>query len=329
MEPYNLRFEDLGTVGSFHTSTGSNLIRVTGRSRSAIIFQCILNEDNDGAPNAYGPPGIQPRPLDPLGDATNQQHPHFDAKGNNTFRWVGLVSRTPQNAHGLTLDQRLSLKDVQGRFPVVQTTGATRGYFVSTTALAADASLPETNPQHWWDAATVSYGALTPPLSRRGVALGDFGLVVRVDTGVADGFLYADAGRAEKVGESSRHLFRALFPNVDQENHPVSFMVFPGSRLNPVAATPDPIIRQRLADLAQADNADELIALMASGLTYRAFQLRGMGEVSRWKRSLTWERIISGLSKWGFSQWASVFRDRDDSDIMRLPIPQPGSRGQT
>ena len=44
----------------------------------------------------------------------------------------------------------------------------------------------------------------------------------------------------------STMLFRALFPGNNQEEHLVSFIVFPGSRLNPIADNPRPTLTQAL-----------------------------------------------------------------------------------
>jgi hypothetical protein len=94
---------------------------------------------------------------------------------------------------------------------------------------------------------------------------GDFGIAIRKDTGTASAFMYADAGAQNKVGEMSRALFQKLFPRNDQEHHPVAFIVFPGSRSNPIQNKPDAAIRPRLQDLSRAANINAMIGLMASG----------------------------------------------------------------
>jgi hypothetical protein len=142
-------------------------------------------------------------------------------------------------------------------------------FYVSTTSIPNNVAAAETNPAHWWDATTVAYAALTPPLRDLGVGFGDFGIAIRRDTGVSSPFLYADGGNGNKVGEVSRSLFRTLFRDGSQEEHLVAFIVFPGSRLRPIANNPRPTIRRRLTDLSSAANVDTLIGLMASGSPYR------------------------------------------------------------
>jgi hypothetical protein len=64
-------------------------------------------------------------------------------------------------------------------------------------------------------------------------------------------------------------LFTTLFPKNDQEEHPVAFIVFPGSRLRPVQNDPDAGMRTLLTDLSRAANMNTVIGLMASGLPAR------------------------------------------------------------
>jgi hypothetical protein len=141
-------------------------------------------------------------------------------------------------------------------------------FYVSTSGLVKNAAAKITNSLRYWDASTVAYGAKTPPLVRLGIDYGDFGIAIRKDTGTASAFMYADAGGEEKVGEMSRTVFRKLFPGIDQEHHPVAFIVFPGSRFNPIQNKPDAAIRPRLQDLSRAANMNTVIRLMASGMPF-------------------------------------------------------------
>jgi hypothetical protein len=82
-----LMFTDVGTASSHGRTGGSFLIRVedTQLRRSAIVFQCILNEDVDGAPHCYARfnpanPNGRNGGLDFLANATNRENPTFDAK---------------------------------------------------------------------------------------------------------------------------------------------------------------------------------------------------------------------------------------------------------
>jgi hypothetical protein len=285
-----LNFDDVAEVGSFHRSGGSYLVRATQPDgQTTIVFSAVLNEDIDGAPNCYArfnpaAPHALNGGLDFLRHATNQSDTaNFVALPagvlHHPWRWVGLLRKTHADAvaQGILglLDERPELAALNEngnpksppQFPVLRDDN--NNFYVSTTALVKNSAAAETNPAHWWDATTVPYAALTPPLRNVGVDLGDFGIAIRRDTGVSSPFLYADSGNGDKVGEVSRNLYRTLFRVGDQEEHLVAFIVFPGSRLRPIANNPRPTIRQRLADLSSAANVNTLIGLMGSGSPYR------------------------------------------------------------
>ena len=138
------------------------------------------------------------------------------------------------------------------------------------------------------------------PLTRLGVNLGDFGLAIRNDTGTTEPFFYGDAGAQEKVGEMSTHLFQKLFPHNDQEDHPVTFIVFPRSGSNPPRPDQqDNEIQVRLWTLSQADNVSELIDVMALGQSYDIFRATGNFFVT----ALTRQNILNALinrGRWHF-----------------------------
>ena len=262
----------------------------------------------DGAPHCYArfnpaKPNEKNGGLDFLANATNEENPTFDAKGNN-WLWVGLVSRTVKQAadEGVDIDseQGLFVRDQLKRFPVFQ---PGHKFYVSRTATVANANV-ETDQSRYWDATAVSYGAITPPLTRLGVTLGDFGLAIRNDTGTTEAFFYGDAGAQEKVGEMSTHLFQQLFPKNDQEDHPVTFIVFPRSGSNPPRpAQQDNEIQVRLWKLSQADNVSELIDVMALGQSYDIFRATGIFFVT----AITRRNILNELIKRG--RW-HFYKDR-------------------
>jgi hypothetical protein len=276
----------------------------------AIVFQCILNQDVDGAPNCYAAfnpasPNAKNGGLDFLRNATSDENATFNAGGNN-WEWHGVVSRTPGDAaaEGVDIDNGhgLFLQDsrVPGRFPVFQ---PGHGFYVSSTSTVANAGFRETDQRRYWDATSVSYGAITPPLLRLGVKLGDFGLAIRNDNGHSEGFFYGDSGSQEKVGEMSTQLFLRLFPDNRQEGHPVTFIVFPGSGTNP----PKPAeqakeIKNRLWQLSQANNISELIDVMALGQSFASFRTTGNRAVIPQTR----QNILDALIKNG--NW-HFFRD--------------------
>src|ERR1051325_569169 len=119
-----------------------SISRVTGPDGfNAIVYQCILNEDNDGAPTCYGPDGISPAPIEPLRYATNHTNWEFSPTNHN-FEWHAVYNRTKQQADDeerdhkpprWKIDFKPQLKDRNGAYPVIKQTGADKGYYVSTT----------------------------------------------------------------------------------------------------------------------------------------------------------------------------------------------------
>jgi len=281
---FSLGFDDVGEVGSFKTDRGTYLVRVNETlGPGAIIFSCILNEDVDGAPNCYARfPNIKGG-LDDLNNAKSDESAPFNPlptlAHHHLWQWVGVANMThgDADAAGLLtrLDERTELAGRNGpvlpnpnparppKFPVLRADNP--GFYVATTALPRNLNVPETDPNHWWDASAVSYGAVTPPLKRLGVELGDFGLAIRRDNGLSEPFFYADAGHQEKVGEMSRHVFTQLSLGSAQEGHPIAFIVFPGSRRDPIESNVQVTIRRRLFGLSTYDNVSTLIGLLASG----------------------------------------------------------------
>lgn len=306
---YLLKFTDVGTASSHGRDGGSFLTQVDGQYRfqSAIVFQCILNQDVDGAPHCYArfnpaDPKGENGGLDFLANGTSDENATFNA-GAHSWEWRGVVARTPTEAAAdkVDIDNQPGLQDHAGKFPVFQ---PGKRFYVSRTATARNPGGAETDQSTFWDATAVSYGAITPPLQRLGVKLGDFGLAIRNDTGVSESFFYGDAGGQEKVGEMSTHLYLTLFPASDEENHPVTFIVFPGSGANPPkTAVKDKEIQLRLWWFSQADNISELIDVMALGQSFDMFRATGNFFVT----SQTRQNILNALQKYG--QW-NFFRDR-------------------
>jgi hypothetical protein len=230
----------------------------------AYAYRCHLNEDNDGAPTAYGrnnPVNIfAPGPfvqtnlhtLDGLDDATS---PAGNLDNNNDFHWAGLFAMTQAAARaaGVVVDTRPELRagdpdpadGVRDKFPVVQPPGRpSSGFYVSTTAQPADPGRREWEPERYWDASTISYAVLSPGWASKRptpVVLGDFGLVIRNGTGATSGFFFADTGAGSKVGECARMVVRTLAPDGFNEDF-VTFLVFPGSGNGRPAGQTDALI---------------------------------------------------------------------------------------
>ena len=355
----SLNFTDIAEVSSKGRDGGSFLVQVTGDglAANAIVYSGILNEDVDGAPQCYGRFPADGG-IDRLVNATNLVGGgmfNVLPKGQlaHPWRWVGVANMTHDEAVAAGVLARLDERsELAGRFSAAAPLGDPRfpprfpvlradnnNFYVSTTALARNAALPATDPGHWWDATTVNYAALTPPLRDRGVDLGDFGVAIRRDTGVNSAFFFADAGGGNKIGEMSRLLFRTLFPHNDQEERLVSFIVFPGSRLNPIANTPGPTLRRLLGDLSTASNVGTMIDIMAAGTSFARLKdtpelVNVIDDVRRFRhhrapgldtglnggRSQT---IATALQTWGYDPVVAERARAAAAPKLTIPPPSP------
>lgn len=359
----SLTFTDISEVGSKGRDGGSFLVQVTGDpSINAVIYSGILNEDVDGAPRCYGRFPADAG-IDNLVNATNLVGGgSFNVlpKGMLThpWKWVGVANMTHDEAVAAGILDRLDERsELAGRFnattpmnnprfppkfPVLR--ADTDQFYVSTTALVRNAGLPETDPGHWWDATTVQYAALTPPLRALGVDLGDFGLAIRRDNGANAAFFFADSGSGNKIGEMSTMLFRALFPGNNQEEFLVSFIVFPGSRLRPIANTPRPTLVRSLSALSNTSNVGTMIDLMASGTSFAHLKdtpelmyvmedrpsnpkkpfhrATGLDQGLNAGRSRT---IATALQQWGYDPAAAARAAAAEPRSLGLTIPPPSS----
>jgi hypothetical protein len=98
----------------------------------------------------------------------------------------------------------------------------------------------------------------------------------------------------------STHLFGKLFPKNDQENHPVTFIVFPGSGTNPPKpADRDAEIQLRLWTFSQTGNISELIDVMALGSCYDIFRATGTFFVNSQTRKSILDALIAA-GQWHF-----------------------------
>jgi hypothetical protein len=365
----SLNFTDIAEVGSKDRDNGSFLVQVSGVgvSASAVVYSGILNEDVDGAPRCYGRYPFDAG-IDRLRYATNLfGGGMFNAlpKGQlaHPWKWVGVANMTHQEAVDADLLDRLDERsELAGRFSEAAPLSDPRfppkfpvlradddQFYVSTTALARNTRLPETDPGHWWDATAVQYGALTPPLRALGVGMGDFGLAIRRDNGANGAFFFADSGNGNKIGEMSTMLFRALFPGNNQEEHLVSFIVFPGSRLSPIADNPRPTLTRLLSDLSNTSNVGTVIDLMAAGTSFARLKdtpelMNVVDERNRIHRTPDLDRGLNGgrsqtiataLRQWGYdpaaAERARAAEPRSAgltippavADMMNLKIPKP------
>ena len=239
---------------------------------AAFVYMCKLNLDKDGAPNTYGydnpAKGSAQNNLKPLeywekarthlqaersglgnacgdpGDGTKGWRNFLD--GTRNFYWAGLqaVTKKQGREQGLVVDDRTELEaglathsprpvvlpKGTGYFPVVQASG----YYISGSALAADASTSAYNPDHYLDASIVPYAVWANnwahvSIGGKKLQLGDFGLAIENSTGANMGFVYGDAGTSNKVGECSQILHSSLGEGAGL----VTFIAFPGSGKGP------------------------------------------------------------------------------------------------
>jgi hypothetical protein len=175
---------------------------------AAFFFASGLSVDADGAPNAYGPPGVHGT-LDYLGNAGEA--------GN----WWALVT------------------DKRGQ-PVVQNGVAPqqpyRGFYISTTLLHDDFFPGETDVRHWADATRIPYIALPNFFHGTGLKLGDVALLINGTNGKHCFAIFADSkGRKPKLGEVSICAAAALGAPSDPRHGGMSrgliTLVFPDSGL--------------------------------------------------------------------------------------------------
>ncbi len=249
--------------------------------------------------------------LDFLGNATNVPRTFGTT---NEFAWVGLISLAPSEVRRApnpaphkpainvpSLDMRPGLgarfrKNAQGNFvtgprgelffPVIQGPDAPApGFFVSTTAVVRDASLPATDQNRYFDASAMPYQAFNSWMLAAGgahVNKGDFGLVIDPVAAVTSGFVLADAGSENKAGEVSTFLLNLLGGNNERK---FTFLLFPGSgtpNVQPNAAAGRAGALNNLPKLnSDSDAASQLVLFLALGCNSAKFNQAKSGSLSR------------------------------------------------
>jgi hypothetical protein len=279
----------------------------------AYIFQApTIIEDNDGIPTAYAPPGSNLPHLEPLSNAMRPPSALFHS---NNFTWVGVYSMTPADAQAnqVTIDQRPALCDKEGKYPVIQGSGAPApGYYVSQSGGAAHPSLKGWNQRRYLDASTVQYGALGDALKGFGVSLGDVGLAIRTSNGANAAFYYADSGPETSVGECSRKVARTLFPDGSFSDD-VSFLVFPGSGRGTsglqTALAIGHKVKKEITKLSKASNTDILGAYFSSNSDLQGLRQRFRTDPSKVYnyRATEFRNIMNTLRKWGYQPTMGSF----------------------
>jgi hypothetical protein len=151
------------------------------RQRSFEILTHRMDVDVDGAPNAYGPPGMET--LDTLLDA------HY-------------LNRSDKEIVGYLTDEGGSpiLQGPDDPFP---------GYYISQTAFSDAENQDETDPRGYVDARNISYVVRGNAARRRGVRVGDFAAVYSKRTHKGVFAIVGDTGNPTG-NEGSLHLLQDL-----------------------------------------------------------------------------------------------------------------------
>ena len=186
---------------------------------AACFFESPLSVDADGAPKAYGPPGLQGT-LDNLGNAGHHRN------------WWGILT----DKHGT---------------PIVQSGIAPKqpcaGFYISPTSLY-ESILEVTDVRRYADATTIPYIALPfHHFHRKGVQIGDLALVINATNGKFCYTVFADSKSDKpqnvKVGEFSIAAADAIGAPTDARRGSLSkgviTVLFPGSGIGQ-GSIPDP-----------------------------------------------------------------------------------------
>lgn len=359
-------------VGTF-TSAFVPHVKVSGvrgseNGFSPLVYQCRMNTDWDGSPTAYGfnnPRDAQPaqlvwsskserfvrnredhfqRNLMPLEypglagglrDATNNIQKGQGLFFDHNFRWVGVVSALPgeAKAKNLWIDDRPVLRDIQGKFPVIQKDGPTKGYYISQSGSFA---ISETDQKKtpgfeflqssYWDAAEIPY-CVWPSLLGHSLALGDYGLVIANTTGRSGGFFFADTGSTTKLGECSGFLTRSVLGSpsnnglraILNNSGMVTFLVFPGSGGGSAKkgqeAHIDAIVNAQIRKLSGDPSAEEFIRFLSMGADVDTFSKTRYDSIKTGSPALIYENLRRALKEWGFQS------ARKQIDV-NAPIPR-------
>jgi hypothetical protein len=237
-----------------------------------------------GLGNACGDPG----------DGT-KGHVNFQLKNRN-FYWAGIMSlqrreyrarlnALPKNntsGLGYTLDDRDELEagretvnapmkpQGEGYFPLVQDSGASAGYYISTSSGIADGSASVYSPSRYLDSTKVPYAVRADAWSNvagfggRKVNQGDFGIAILPKVGTHTGYVYGETGTPDRVGECSPALHAALGLSTEL----VAFIAFPGSGNGKVLGpNPENQIQPNVRRVSASLGADavDLAAFLATG----------------------------------------------------------------
>jgi hypothetical protein len=263
-------------------------------------------------------------------------------KGNRNFYWAGVMSLTRAqyraNVNALKKDQKLDYvlddrdeleagraeagspmqEKGQGYFPLVQDSGDSAGYYISTTSVVADNDPSKAySPSRYLDSTKVPYAVWAGQWAKvagfGGLKLkqGDFGIAILPKTGANTGYVYGEAGTWNEVGESSPALHAAL--GISSEL--VTFIALPGSGSGRVLGiNPQDQIRPRvrMRSAALGSDALDLATFLATGRVNPKYPVNMSTRVAR-----TFNNIYSALA-----DWTLVYMEPSESYGSRLQPPR-------
>ena len=326
-------------VGKQHTKTKVQVqvkvTRVTCPSPRflALVFSSPLHEDLDGAPTAYG----ENRPGDSLQAGLSPLEKHlanatspwqiFHAKGH-AFHWTGVVAATAAFAakHHLKIDDRSHLcangvpntdlhqpnEDAAkvGSFPVVQQSGASRGYYVSPNNVIVNPSAPRWEQSRYGDPTAMAFAVRTHAWEGKDVLVGDVGWCINPANGNDQSFVFGDSNKSHHVGECSSFMCRELCNGPPRGA--MTFVLFPGLRGGNMrqltAQGMDGRVRGEIMKLSMIDNGADFAHFLSLDANLTQF-LR-----SRQGRPLN-SRILAPLARMGYT-----------APIGDFAAPAPGTR---
>jgi hypothetical protein len=262
--------------------------------------------------------------------------------GSIFWSWYGPQAMLPSDARGLSftetirgktitrrpqLDEKTYLKDVYGKYPVVQSDYEPgTGYYVSALPQRVNLAYPEWDQRAFLppDAfAQVPYAALSTVLAgETGLDLNDIVLGVRLDSGKSLTFPFLDRGFTRKVAECSIEAFIALDGEVNWGNINRStnnWLVLYLAFVRSAGQSADTMLA-RFASAANADEFPMMLAFIAQA-TVDARAARSsvvstdpLSAYERWKRSQatktpaaapsTLPMVNQSLTQAGFSPFA-------------------------
>ena len=152
--------------------------------RPVVEVRVRMDVDVDGAPNAYGPPGVRALDID--------QHAHALPESGHPDEIVGYILQHPGGPP--------KLQGPHDPYP---------GFYISQTAFEDKDNPNEDDPRRYVDATKINYVVQGRVARRNGVRIGDFAVVYSCRTGRTAYAIVGDSGN-ESGAEGSLALVRAL-----------------------------------------------------------------------------------------------------------------------